>query len=104
MIQQQMRMSRAGRTGPAAYVAKEQWDLAAADFAEVRRINPDDLKAYYNRGLMGLGRGQLHQAMADFRDRQRRFGGFGDGRTIPAPLAIVGFPISAVCWLIAGTR
>jgi tetratricopeptide (TPR) repeat protein len=48
------------------YFAKNQYDLAIADFTKALELDPNYLVAHYNRGVAYFDLGQYDQAIADF--------------------------------------
>lgn len=48
------------------YLAKNQYDLAIADFTKAIELDPNGLIAYYNRGVAYLDMGSYDLAIADF--------------------------------------
>lgn len=49
-----------------SYFAKDQYDLAIADFTKAIDLDPNLLAAYYNRGVAYFDKGQYDLATTDF--------------------------------------
>ena len=53
------------------YCKKRNYDKAIADYSEAVRIDPNNAKAYYDRGLAYRSNGKRDKAIADFSEAIR---------------------------------
>jgi tetratricopeptide (TPR) repeat protein len=48
------------------YYARKEWSKALADYNQVLKLHPDDIKALYNRAWTEYKMGNKKEAFADF--------------------------------------